>query len=164
MFGLSRSINDQVNQSKTWSGLAEGASNPPIFIPQLMRYARAFRWTRPHNPHNEHKSLTRGARHRLHEAGAFPVETISRAYPVEQYEEALAAMCDSPLPSLSTTSMGADLDTLVVAGRAARSSSPSSRSDQVAEEPRPQPAHNRRLLDVPQYDTLLGFARSPHSR
>ncbi|GAA5899037.1 hypothetical protein JCM8208_002982 [Rhodotorula glutinis] len=58
-------INDHVNQSKTWSGLVEGASNPPVFIPQLMQ---------------------------LYEQGAFPVDTISRTYPVEQYEEALAAM------------------------------------------------------------------------
>ncbi|BGP40671.1 hypothetical protein JCM10450v2_004666 [Rhodotorula kratochvilovae] len=58
-------INDQVNHSKTWSGLVEGASDPPIFVPQLMA---------------------------LYEQGEFPIDSISKVFPVEQYEEALKAM------------------------------------------------------------------------
>ncbi|GAA6004319.1 NAD(P)-dependent alcohol dehydrogenase [Rhodotorula paludigena] len=58
-------INDMVNTSKTWSGLAEGDSNPPIFVPQLMR---------------------------LYEQGEFPIQSISKVYPVERYDEAIADM------------------------------------------------------------------------
>ncbi|GAA6044329.1 hypothetical protein JCM8097_000925 [Rhodosporidiobolus ruineniae] len=58
-------IHDAVNHSRTWSGLAEGDSNPPKFIPLLMQ---------------------------LHAQGAFPLEQISKAYPVEQFDEAVEAM------------------------------------------------------------------------
>ncbi|BGP16836.1 hypothetical protein JCM10213_003344 [Rhodosporidiobolus nylandii] len=58
-------IHDAVNHSRTWSGLAEGDSNPTEFIPFLMR---------------------------LYNEGAFPVDQISHAYPVEQFDEALSAM------------------------------------------------------------------------
>ncbi|GAA5987996.1 hypothetical protein JCM11641_005975 [Rhodosporidiobolus odoratus] len=58
-------IHDAVNHSRTWSGLAEGDSNPPEFIPLLMR---------------------------LYEEGAFPVNDISQPFPVEDFEAAVAAM------------------------------------------------------------------------
>ncbi|KWU44405.1 aryl-alcohol dehydrogenase [Rhodotorula sp. JG-1b] len=58
-------ITDQVNSSKTWSGLVEGDSNPPVFIPQLMR---------------------------MHAEGHFPIESIVRNFPAEQFDQALAAM------------------------------------------------------------------------
>ncbi|GAA5993392.1 hypothetical protein JCM10908_002643 [Rhodotorula pacifica] len=58
-------ITDQVNSSKTWSGLVEGDSNPPIFIPQLMK---------------------------MHAEGRFPIESIVRNFKAEEFDEALAAM------------------------------------------------------------------------
>ncbi|GAA5839201.1 hypothetical protein JCM11251_003702 [Rhodosporidiobolus azoricus] len=58
-------IHDAVNHSRTWSGLAEGDSNPPEFIPFLMK---------------------------LYEQGEFPVDTISKAFPVEDFDQAVEAM------------------------------------------------------------------------
>ncbi|GAA6017986.1 hypothetical protein JCM10207_002732 [Rhodosporidiobolus poonsookiae] len=58
-------IHDAVNHSRTWSGLAEGLSNPPEFIPFLIK---------------------------LYEQGAFPINDIAKAFPVEQFDEAVAAM------------------------------------------------------------------------
>ncbi|POY71086.1 hypothetical protein BMF94_5843 [Rhodotorula taiwanensis] len=58
-------ITDQVNSSKTWSGLVEGDSNPPVFIPQLMK---------------------------MHSEGFFPVESIVRNFRAEEFDQALAAM------------------------------------------------------------------------
>ncbi|GAA5897734.1 hypothetical protein JCM6882_000080 [Rhodosporidiobolus microsporus] len=58
-------IHDAVNHSRTWSGLAEGDSNPPEFIPFLMK---------------------------LYEQGAFPVDSISKAFPVEHFDKAVEAM------------------------------------------------------------------------
>ncbi|ORY87418.1 alcohol dehydrogenase [Leucosporidium creatinivorum] len=58
-------IHDFVNESKTFSGVAEGDSNPPEFIPFLMK---------------------------LYEEGHFPVDKISKTFPVEQFDDAVAAM------------------------------------------------------------------------
>ncbi|GAA5851546.1 hypothetical protein JCM8547_001129 [Rhodosporidiobolus lusitaniae] len=58
-------IFDAVNHSRTWSGSAEGGSNPPEFIPFLQK---------------------------LYQEGAFPVNEIAKTFPVEQWDEAVAAM------------------------------------------------------------------------
>ncbi|GAA5868180.1 hypothetical protein JCM1840_006172 [Sporobolomyces johnsonii] len=58
-------INDQVNSAKIWMGCVEGDSNPPEFIPFLMK---------------------------LYEEGKFPVDRLSRTFPVEQFDAAVQAM------------------------------------------------------------------------
>ncbi|KAL8292126.1 hypothetical protein RQP46_001592 [Phenoliferia psychrophenolica] len=64
-FGTVCSIHDHVNTSKRFIGVAEGDSNPTMFIPFLMR---------------------------LFEEGKFPVDRLIKTFRVEDFEQALAAM------------------------------------------------------------------------
>ncbi|KAK4249132.1 chaperonin 10-like protein [Corynascus novoguineensis] len=54
-------------EKKTWIGVAEGDSHPPKFIPELIN---------------------------LHKQGKFPIESISKVYPVADLERAISDMKD----------------------------------------------------------------------
>lgn len=60
-------IHDAVCLSKTYYGLCEGASNPPEYIPKLVK---------------------------MHKDGQFPIEKISKVYDYTQFDEAVHAMHD----------------------------------------------------------------------
>ncbi|GAA5910402.1 NAD(P)-dependent alcohol dehydrogenase [Sporobolomyces salmoneus] len=58
-------IHDMVNTGKAWRGCVEGNSNPPEFIPFLIN---------------------------LYKEGKFPIDRLSKLYPVEEWDKAVEAM------------------------------------------------------------------------
>ncbi|GAA5936633.1 NAD(P)-dependent alcohol dehydrogenase [Sporobolomyces koalae] len=58
-------VHDMVNTGKAWRGCVEGDSNPPQFIPFLIE---------------------------LYKQGKFPIDRLSKLYPVEEWDAAVSAM------------------------------------------------------------------------